>query len=219
MNNQTVVIRVNVDTTTMYPLRFSALEKAVKKARGNRKEVVEQITEALQTRLKQEGFKAEVIGREKHLFSLYKKMRKKRLSFEEVLDIFAFRVIVETVDDCYRALGLVHSLYKPLPGKFKDYIAIPKPNGYQSLHTLLFGPYGVHIEVQIRSEVMTIIGNKLFVADITQIQVFELPSGKQLSTIDVKGSSFLNGIDAGDGNHEFALVDRWGHHIESPYRR
>lgn len=138
----------------MYPLRFAALEKAVKKARGNRKEVVEQITEALQTRLKQEGFKAEVIGREKHLFSLYKKMRKKRLSFEEVLDIFAFRVIVETVDDCYRALGLVHSLYKPLPGKFKDYIAIPKPNGYQSLHTLLFGPYGVHIEVQIRSEVM-----------------------------------------------------------------
>ncbi|HEY9018528.1 bifunctional (p)ppGpp synthetase/guanosine-3',5'-bis(diphosphate) 3'-pyrophosphohydrolase [Thiomicrospira sp.] len=138
----------------MYPLRFAALEKAVKKARGNRKEVVEQITEALQTRLKQEGFKAEVIGREKHLFSLYKKMQKKRLSFEEVLDIFAFRVIVETVDDCYRALGLVHSLYKPLPGKFKDYIAIPKPNGYQSLHTLLFGPYGVHIEVQIRSEVM-----------------------------------------------------------------
>lgn len=138
----------------MYPLRYAALEKAVKKARGNRKEVVEQITEALQTRLKQEGFKAEVIGREKHLFSLYKKMQKKRLSFEEVLDIFAFRVIVETVDDCYRALGLVHSLYKPLPGKFKDYIAIPKPNGYQSLHTLLFGPYGVHIEVQIRSEVM-----------------------------------------------------------------
>ncbi|MBE0494262.1 MAG: bifunctional (p)ppGpp synthetase/guanosine-3',5'-bis(diphosphate) 3'-pyrophosphohydrolase [Thiomicrospira sp.] len=138
----------------MYPLRYAALEKAVKKARGNRKEVVEQISEALQTRLKQEGFKADVIGREKHLFSLYKKMQKKRLSFEEVLDIFAFRVLVESVDDCYRALGLVHSLYKPLPGKFKDYIAIPKPNGYQSLHTLLFGPYGVHIEVQIRSEVM-----------------------------------------------------------------
>ena len=138
----------------MYPKRFAALEKAVKKARGNRKEVVEQISEALQNRLQQEGFSAEVIGREKHLYSLYKKMQKKRLSFEEVLDIFAFRVIVNEVDDCYRTLGIVHSLYKPLPGKIKDYIAIPKPNGYQSLHTLLFGPYGVHIEVQIRSAIM-----------------------------------------------------------------
>lgn len=138
----------------MYPRRFAALEKAVKKARGNRKEVVEQIADAIQKRLAQEGVTAEVIGREKHLYSLYKKMQKKRLSFEEVLDIFAFRIIVENVDECYRTLGMVHSLYKPLPGKFKDYIAIPKPNGYQSLHTLLFGPYGVHIEVQIRSRVM-----------------------------------------------------------------
>jgi GTP pyrophosphokinase len=138
----------------MYPKRFDALEKAVKKARGNRKEVVEQITEALHKRLQQEGFEAEVIGREKHLYSLYKKMQKKRLTFEEVLDIFAFRIIVDNADECYRTLGIVHSLYKPLPGKFKDYIAIPKPNGYQSLHTLLFGPYGVHIEVQIRSRIM-----------------------------------------------------------------
>lgn len=138
----------------MYPRRFAALEKAVKKARGNRKEVVEQIADAIQKRLAQEGVSAEVIGREKHLYSLYKKMQKKRLSFEEVLDIFAFRIIVENADECYRTLGMVHSLYKPLPGKFKDYIAIPKPNGYQSLHTLLFGPYGVHIEVQIRSRVM-----------------------------------------------------------------
>lgn len=138
----------------MYPRRFAALEKAVKKARGNRKEVVEQIADAIQKRLAQEGVNAEVIGREKHLYSLYKKMQKKRLSFEEVLDIFAFRIIVKNADECYRTLGMVHSLYKPLPGKFKDYIAIPKPNGYQSLHTLLFGPYGVHIEVQIRSRVM-----------------------------------------------------------------
>jgi GTP pyrophosphokinase len=138
----------------MYPRRFNVLERAVKKARGNRKEVVEHITDTLQQRLHQEGFDAQVIGREKHLYSLYKKMRKKRLTFDEVLDIFAFRVIVNSVDDCYRTLGLVHSLYKPIPGKFKDYIAIPKPNGYQSLHTLLFGPYGVHIEVQIRSKAM-----------------------------------------------------------------
>ncbi len=138
----------------MYPKRYAALEKAIKKARGNRKEVVDQISDALTARLKQEGYDARVLGREKHLYSLYKKMHAKRLSFVEVLDIFAFRIIVPHVDDCYRALGLVHSLYKPLPGKFKDYIAIPKANGYQSLHTLLFGPFGVHIEVQIRTDAM-----------------------------------------------------------------
>ena len=138
----------------MYPRRFEILEAAVKKARGNRHEVIDQIIDSLQNRLDQEGVPAQVVGREKHLYSLYKKMRKKRQSFSEVLDIFAFRILVNTADECYRTLGTVHSLYKPLPGRFKDYIAIPKPNGYQSLHTALFGPYGVHIEVQIRTETM-----------------------------------------------------------------
>lgn len=138
----------------MYPYRFKVLEHAIKKARGSRHEVVDQITDSLQNRLAQEGIPAEVIGREKHLYSLYKKMRKKRQSFSDILDIFAFRILVNTADECYRTLGSVHTLYKPLPGRFKDYIAIPKPNGYQSLHTTLFGPYGVHIEVQIRTVTM-----------------------------------------------------------------
>lgn len=135
----------------MHPARFAVLASAVKKARGNRKEVIEQITETIQNRLSQEGIAGQVIGREKHLYSLYKKMKNKRQKFNEILDIFAFRIILNTADDCYRTLGAVHSLYKPFPGRFKDYIAIPKPNGYQSLHTALFGPYGVQLEVQIRT--------------------------------------------------------------------
>jgi len=138
----------------MHPTRFAVLENAVKKARGNRKEVIEQISETFHNRLTQEKIPCQVIGREKHLYSLYKKMKNKRQSFNDILDIFAFRIIVNSADDCYRTLGTVHSIYKPLPGRFKDYIAIPKANGYQSLHTALFGPYGVHLEVQIRSETM-----------------------------------------------------------------
>ena len=138
----------------MHPTRYAVLENAVKKARGNRNEVIEQINDTIQNRLSQESINCRVIGREKHLYSLYKKMKNKHQSFNEILDIFAFRIIVDSADDCYRTLGTVHSLYKPLPGRFKDYIAIPKANGYQSLHTTLFGPYGVHLEVQIRTEEM-----------------------------------------------------------------
>ncbi len=138
----------------IYPRRASALADAVKKARGNRKEFVEQVTDTLQYRLAQEQISAEVKGREKHRYSLYKKMVKNHLKFHEVLDIYAFRILVNTADECYRALGIVHALYKPLPGRFKDYIAIPKPNGYQSLHTILFATQGVYIEVQIRTQDM-----------------------------------------------------------------
>ncbi len=138
----------------MHPFRFKVLQNAVKKARGNRKEIVEQITETIQNRLQADGIPAQVIGREKHLYSLYKKMKNKGLHFNDILDIFAFRIIVNSVDECYRTLGSVHSLYKPLPGRIKDYIAIPKPNGYQSLHTVVFGPFGVHVEVQIRTHTM-----------------------------------------------------------------
>lgn len=138
----------------MHPTRYRVLEEAVKKARGNRKELVNQINEAVQTRLVEDNIPANVFGREKHLYSLYKKMKYKHLSFNEILDIFAFRVVVNTADECYRALGSSHSLYKPFPGRFKDYIAIPKSNGYQSLHTVLFGPHGAYIEVQIRTQEM-----------------------------------------------------------------
>ncbi len=138
----------------LYPLRSRILKGEVKKARGHRKEIIKKIKTAIKRRLRQERLHGDVKGREKHLYSLYKKMRNKHLSFAEVLDVYAFRIIVDKVDTCYRILGAIHNLYKPVPGKFKDYIAIPKANGYQSLHTVLFGPYGVPIEVQIRTQEM-----------------------------------------------------------------
>lgn len=138
----------------LYPVRHRVLAAEVKKARGHRKQVIRKIETAMKRRLRQEQLSARVEGREKHLYSLYRKMRTRRLSFSEVLDVYAFRIIVDSADDCYRALGKIHSLYKPVPGKFKDYIALPKPNGYQSLHTVLFGPYGAPIEVQIRTDDM-----------------------------------------------------------------
>jgi GTP pyrophosphokinase/guanosine-3',5'-bis(diphosphate) 3'-pyrophosphohydrolase len=138
----------------LYPLRYRVLQTAVRKARGNRKEIVSQITASILNRMEQESLSADIQGREKNLYSLYKKMVSKQLSFSEVMDVYAFRIIVDDVDSCYRMLGVVHNLYKPVQGKFKDYIAIPKANGYQSLHTVLFGPYGLPIEIQIRSRDM-----------------------------------------------------------------
>ncbi len=134
-----------------WPMRYRALKEAVKAARGNRKEVMSNIDAALVGRLEQEGIVGVVRGREKHLYSIYTKMRDKKRSFSEVVDVYAFRIIVDRLDTCYRVLGVVHNLYKPVPGRFKDYIAIPKANGYQSLHTLLFGPHGLPIEIQIRT--------------------------------------------------------------------
>lgn len=138
----------------LYPLRSRVLADHIRKVRGNRKEIVKKIEQSLTDRLSQENLQSQVIGREKHLYSIYQKMSDKNLSFSEVMDVYAFRIIVASVDMCYRVLGAVHNLYKPVPGKFKDYIAIPKANGYQSLHTVLFSPYGVPIEVQIRTEDM-----------------------------------------------------------------
>ncbi|MCP4042945.1 MAG: RelA/SpoT family protein, partial [Gammaproteobacteria bacterium] len=140
--------------TTLYPMRSQILKNQVKKARGHRKEVLKKIRSSIKLRLKEEGLHGRIKGREKHLYSLYKKMRDKHMSFREVLDVYAFRIIVDNVDTCYRLLGVIHNLYKPLSGKFKDYIAIPKANGYQSLHTVVFGPFGLPIEVQIRTEDM-----------------------------------------------------------------
>jgi guanosine-3',5'-bis(diphosphate) 3'-pyrophosphohydrolase len=144
----------NLGFHVLYPLRYRVLADVVRKARGNRKEIVSKITDSIQHRMEQEGLTADIQGREKNLYSLYKKMVSKKLSFSEVTDVYAFRVVVDDVDSCYRMLGVVHNLYKPVQNKFKDYIAIPKANGYQSLHTVLFGPYGVPVEVQIRSRDM-----------------------------------------------------------------
>jgi len=138
----------------VWPLRYKVLAKAIKAARGNRREVVSKILGGIKARLEEAQIEAEVMGREKHLFGIYRKMRGKSLSFSQVLDIYGFRVIVKDVPTCYLALGTLHGLYKPVPGKFKDYIAIPKANGYQSLHTTLIGPYGTPVEVQIRTTEM-----------------------------------------------------------------
>jgi len=138
----------------LHPNRYAVLAKALKVARGNRREVVGKILEAIRQRLAKHNIQAEVSGREKNLYSIYKKMQIKSLAFSEVLDIYGFRVLVEDFASCYVALGVLHSLYKPIPGKFKDYIAIPKANGYQSLHTTLFGPFGIPIEIQIRTQEM-----------------------------------------------------------------
>ncbi|MCU7813949.1 MAG: bifunctional GTP diphosphokinase/guanosine-3',5'-bis pyrophosphate 3'-pyrophosphohydrolase [Candidatus Thiodiazotropha sp. (ex Rostrolucina anterorostrata)] len=137
-----------------WPMRYRALKNAVNDTRGHHSELVENVESAIRTRLDQESIQGEVFGRQKHLYSIYKKMVEKKLSFSEVVDVFAFRIVVDSVDTCYRMLGAVHNLYKPMPGRFKDYIAIPKANGYQSLHTVLFGPQGMPIEIQIRTEEM-----------------------------------------------------------------
>ncbi len=144
---------------TLYPMRAQRIEAAREAARGRRKQLIEDITEQLEQALARDHIEGKVIGREKHLYSIYSKMREKRKSFSDIMDIFAFRVIVDDVDACYRSLGVVHSLYKPVPGEFKDYIAIPKANGYQSLHTVLRGMHGVPIEIQIRTRDMEDMAN------------------------------------------------------------
>lgn len=140
-----------------HPLRYAALENSVRKSQKNHRELMRRVETAICSRLEDTNIESRIFGREKNLYSIYKKMRAKRISFAEVYDVYAIRLIVKNVDTCYRTLGVVHNLYKPVPGKFKDYIAIPKKNGYQSLHTILFGPQGVIVEVQIRTHEMDLI--------------------------------------------------------------
>ncbi|HRD66525.1 MAG TPA: HD domain-containing protein [Candidatus Competibacter sp.] len=170
----------NLGFSHLYPLRYRVLQDAVRKMSGNRHEIVSQMESRIDARLKEESIEARVVGRSKHLWGIYQKMRgkpplpfrerqtasppdadrlalRKTKPFKEVYDVYAVRIIVDSVDTCYRVLGVMHSLYKPIMGRFKDYIAIPKANGYQSLHTVLFGPGGVPIELQIRTEEMHIM--------------------------------------------------------------
>jgi RelA/SpoT family (p)ppGpp synthetase len=140
---------------TLYPFRYKVLKESVAKARGNRLEIIEIIHQKIHDAIKKGNIpSATLSGRGKHLYSIYKKMHEKHLTFSEIMDVYGFRIIVDKVDTCYRVLGVLHNLFKPITQRFKDYIAIPKVNGYQSLHTTLFGPYGIPIEVQIRTEEM-----------------------------------------------------------------
>jgi RelA/SpoT family (p)ppGpp synthetase len=145
--------------SAMYPVRYVRMQEARKSARGPRREIVHEIKDSIEFRLEKEGISAEVTGREKHLWSIYQKMKSKKKSFREIMDVFAFRIVVDSVDNCYRTLGVVHNLFKPVPGEFKDYIAIPKVNGYQSLHNVLVGMHGVPIEIQIRTKDMDAMAN------------------------------------------------------------
>ena len=135
----------------LYPFRYSVLENALKRSRGSQRQIVKRISESIDKAMREEGIDGEVHGRQKHLYSIYKKMAEKKRVLSDVVDVYGFRIVVDDVNTCYRLLGIVHGLYKPMPGRFKDYIAIPRINGYQSLHTTLFGPKGLPLEVQIRT--------------------------------------------------------------------
>ena len=137
-----------------FPLRYRVLDKAVRRAEGNQRQFLRKVEERLKKAVEEAGIAGKVMGRKKHLYSIYRKMLRKKRTLAEIADVFAFRLVMKDVDSCYRALGIVHQLYKPMPGRFKDYIAIPRVNGYQSLHTVLAGPNGIPIEVQIRTEEM-----------------------------------------------------------------
>jgi guanosine-3',5'-bis(diphosphate) 3'-pyrophosphohydrolase len=145
---------LDLSIRSAYPMRYRALESACKEVVGHRKEIFNTIENAIKDRLKEANISASVRYRQKNIHSIYRKMKQKKLSFKELTDVFGVRIMTESEDDCYRVLGVVHNLYKPLPGRFKDYLAIPKTNGYQSLHSSLFGPHGVPIEVQIRTTEM-----------------------------------------------------------------
>jgi len=138
----------------LYPFRYSVLERALRRSKGSQRQIVKKISERFRDAMEQEGIEGEVIGREKHLYSIYKKMAEKKRMLGDIVDVYGFRIIVDDVNTCYQLLGLVHNLYKPMPARFKDYIAIPRVNGYQSLHTTLFGPKGLPLEVQIRTTEM-----------------------------------------------------------------
>ena len=173
----------------LYPMRARRISAAVKSVRGNRKEILSKIETSIAACLEREGLPGRCAGREKHLYSIYEKMRSKRKSFSEIMDVYAFRIVVDRVDTCYRVLGAVHSLYKPVPGRFKDYIAIPKANGYQSLHTTLFGMHGVPIEIQIRTEEMEGMANNGIAAHWLYKSNEDLPNNPH-----VRAREWVNGL-------------------------
>lgn len=189
MNNFRIEFE-DIGFSFLYPVRYRVLKDAVRKARGNRKELIQDLESNIKNRLEQENITPfTIMGREKHLYSLYKKMRKKDLSLSEIMDVYAIRILVEKVDDCYRVLGVVHNTYRPVHGRFKDYIAIPKANGYQSLHATVLGPYGVPIEVQIRTTDMNRMAENGIAAHWLYKSVEGIPG-----TAEVRAREWLKGI-------------------------
>lgn len=174
----------------MYPMRSKIFKDALKKARGNRKKLLNQIEENIKAKLLESKFKDSVVSsREKHLYSIYKKMRDKDLSLSEVMDIYAIRVVVQNFDECYRVLGIIHNLYNPVAGKFKDYIAVPKSNGYQSLHSIVIGPFGVPVEIQIRTDAM----HKLAENGIAAHWIYK-SQREEISNAEIRARKWLQGL-------------------------
>lgn len=218
----------NLGFKAMYPMRYRALASAVKQARGNRKEVMDSVEQGIKSRLQEYGLSAKVSGREKHLYSLYQKMRNKELMFNEVMDIYAFRLIMHSTDDCYRALGAMHSLYKPREGRFKDYIAVPRTNGYQSLHTSLVGPHGIPVEVQIRTNEMDMLADKgvaahwMYKSDEEKTDFSEIATRKWMqSIVELQQSAsssheFVDNVKADLVPDEIYLFSPKGRIIELP---
>jgi guanosine-3',5'-bis(diphosphate) 3'-pyrophosphohydrolase len=155
--NQTYRELQDLSFRYLRPWRYAVLSKAVGRARNRRRDLIQKVRREVEAAFAAIGMKVRIAGREKSLYSIYRKMDEKHLSFAQVTDIYGFRVIVPTVTDCYTALGVLHQMYKPVPGRFKDYIAIAKLNGYQSLHTTLVGPAGVNVEFQMRTEAMHVV--------------------------------------------------------------
>lgn len=174
----------------MYPQRYHVLKMAIASARGHRKELIQRIADDIKGRLDDVQIEARVYGREKHLYSIYQKMRQKDQHFHSILDIYAFRVVVENVENCYRVLGQMHALYKPRPKRVKDYIAVPKPNGYQSLHTSMIGPHGVPVEVQIRTEDM----DKMADMGVTAHWRYKEGENPHNTTVQLKAQKWLQSI-------------------------
>lgn len=188
MNN----IRVEFEElgfAALYPMRARRIAAEVKRVRGNRKEILSKIETAIEACLEREGLPGRCVGREKHLYSIYEKMRSQRKPFSEIMDVYAFRIVVDRADTCYRVLGAVHCLYKPVPGRFKDYIAIPKANGYQSLHTTLFGMHGVPIEIQIRTKEMEGMANNGIAAHWLYKSNDDLPNNTHM-----RAREWVNGL-------------------------
>ncbi|WP_029685252.1 bifunctional GTP diphosphokinase/guanosine-3',5'-bis pyrophosphate 3'-pyrophosphohydrolase [Tatumella saanichensis] len=174
----------------LYPNRYRVIKEVVKAARGNRKEMIQKILSEIDGRLQESGIPCRVSGREKHLYSIYQKMHLKEQRFHSIMDIYAFRVIVKDVDTCYRVLGQMHSLYKPRPGRVKDYIAIPKANGYQSLHTSMIGPHGVPVEVQIRTEDM----DQMAEMGVAAHWAYKAPGESGSTTAQVRAQRWLQSL-------------------------